>query len=106
MQGQVLLFLIYFGSSLVGFGLVLAACFLTRSWKWLIGALIAGILFHLVSAFIIGMPNFGVGEPSGDQFEKAHDLATFYFFDGLPFFVAPLLIKFLIVYIRSHNKPV
>ena len=64
--------------------------------------LVAAVLLHGLSAAISSQP-FGI-EPSHQEFYDAHDFAVFYFWDGLPFLAAPLLIKLLYVYIRSHRK--
>ena len=97
-----ILLLILFGPSLLGFLLVVLSCFLTRRPRWLMAAFIAGLLLHLLSAGIQNQPLWG--EPHREDFERAHDFAVFYFFDGLPFFVGPLLLKFLYVYFRP-SKP-
>lgn len=93
--------LIVLGPSLLGFLLVVLFCCLTRKWRWLAGAFIVGLFLHFLSAAIQSEPFFG--EPSHEQFVEAHDFAVFYFWNGLPFFIAPFLLKFLYVFIRSHK---
>ena len=98
-----IILLILFVPSLLGFLLVVLSCFLTCRPRWLIIALAAGLLLHLLSAVILNQPFWG--EPHREDFERAHDFAVFYFFEGLPLFVGPLLFKFLYVYIiRSRRK--
>jgi hypothetical protein len=92
------------GPSLLGFLFVVLACFLTRRWRWLAGAFIAGLLLHFLSASIQSEPLFG--EPSDEQFVEAHNFAVFYFWIGVPFFIAPFLLKFLYVFIRSRKTAV
>jgi hypothetical protein len=94
--------LIFSVPSLLGFLLVVVSCFLTRRLRPLIIALVAGVLLHLFSAVIQSQP-LG-SEPSGEAFAEAHEYAVFYFFDGLPLFAAPFLIKFLCVYLGSSKR--
>jgi len=88
--------------SLIGFLLVASSFFWARAlWVYFL-VLAAAIVLHGLSAEIISQP-LGI-EPSHQRFYDAHDLAIFYFWDGLPFFVVPLLVKLLYVYICSCKK--
>jgi hypothetical protein len=95
--------LIFWVPSFIGLLIVVLSCFLTRRPRWLVAALIGGVLLHFFSAAIQYQP-YGA-EPSNEQFDKARDFARFYFFAGLPLFVAPLLIKFLYVFLRPSKDP-
>jgi len=98
-----MLILILFGPSLLGLLLVVSSCFQTRRLGWLIAALVAGVLLHLVSAVIQSQP-LPYGEPSSEKFAEAQHFAHLYFYYGLPVLVAPILIKLLYVYIRSSKR--
>jgi hypothetical protein len=100
---MILFFIFPWVFSVIGLLLVISSCFWARSPRAYFLALVGGILLHLLAAAISSQP-FGSFEPSHQEFYDAHDFAVFYFWDGLPFIIVPLLIRFLYVYIRSHRK--
>jgi hypothetical protein len=88
--------------SLIGFGLVVSACYWARKPRAYFLVLVAAISLHGIASAISSQP-FGV-EPSHDEFTQAHATAILHFWLGLPFLVAPLVTKLLYDYFSSHKK--
>ena len=88
--------------SLIGFGLVVSACYWARTPRSYFLVLVAAISLHRIASAISSQP-FGV-EPSQAEFDQAHTTAILHFWLCLPFLVAPLVTKLLYDYFRSHKK--